>query len=144
MALFVLQAANDTAAQLTSVSSQVGSYLEILLALAGVLVLAYVTLRYGLPWLSGVRPNNSGPIQVVARYPLEARKTLYLVKTGSQVFLIGTSENKMEYLTTIAPENAAEMLESSQTEEVPRKDFRQVLGWMQKGGISNSRRQPGA
>lgn len=144
MAMLVWQAGTDAATQLTSVSSQVTGYVTILLAMAGVLVLAYATLRYGLPWLSGVRAPTSGPIQIVARYPLEARKTLYLVKTGTQVFLIGTSDSQMEYLTTIAPENATEMLQRASTEEPPQKDFRQVLNWFQKGGAGNSPRQPGA
>ena len=120
--------------QLTSINTQIVQYIEVLLVLGGVLVLAYVTLRVGLPRMLGMRTSRAGPIKVLARYPLEPKKTLYLVKTGSQVFLIGTSESQVEYLTAVAPENAAEMLESAPGEEPPRKEFRQLLSWFQKSG----------
>jgi flagellar protein FliO/FliZ len=126
MTLLLLFAAGSTD-QANYVNSQVFQYVEVLLALGGVLVLAYVVLRVGLPRMLGMRVTNSGPIQVVARYPLEPKKTLYLIKTGTQVFLIGTSENQVQYLTAVAPENATEMLASAQTEERPRKDFRNFL-----------------
>ena len=125
---------DSTADQLTSLSSQVMQYLTVLLALGGVLVLAYVVLRIVLPRMFGIATSGSGPIQVVARYPLEPRKMLYLVKTGSQVFLLGTSESQIEYLTTVAPENAAEMLEAARSQGPARKDFRQFLSRFQKTG----------
>jgi flagellar biogenesis protein FliO len=134
MTMLWLQMTPSSADQLSSINSQIVQYVGVLLALAGVLVLAYVTLRVGLPRTFGMRASSAGLIQVLARYPLEPKKTLYLVKTSSQVFLIGTSESQVEYLTAIAPENAAEILESVRLEEPPRKDFRQILSWFQKGG----------
>jgi flagellar biogenesis protein FliO len=126
--------ADSPADQLTSINAPIVQYIEVLFALAGVLVLAYVILRVGLPRMFGMRTSSGGPIQVLARYPLEPKKTLYLVKTGSQVFLIATAESQVEYLTAVAPENAAEMLESARSEEVPRKEFRQFLSRFQKRG----------
>ena len=118
--------------QLGSGTSQVLQYAEVLLVLTGILVLAYVTLRVGLPRMFGMRVARGGPIQVLTRYPLEPKHTLYLIKTGSQVLLIGTSENELRYLTSIAAENAAEILKQESTEEQPRKDFRQVLSWFER------------
>ena len=122
--------------QLTSVSSSAFEYVEVLVALGAVLVLAYLTLRVGLPRILGMRSSAIGPIKVVARYPLEPKKTLYLVKAGSQILLIGTSENQVQYLTALAPENAAEVLASAPREEPQRREFRELLGWFQKGGGS--------
>jgi hypothetical protein len=51
---------------------------------------------------------------------------------GSEVFLIGTSEGQVEYLTGVAPENTAVILESSLHKEPARSDFRNVLNWVHK------------
>jgi flagellar protein FliO/FliZ len=118
--------------QLSAIDTPIIQYVVVLLALGGVLVLAYVTLKIGLPRMFGMQRSSRGPIQVVARYPLEPKKTLYLVKAGSQYLLIGTSENNDQYLAALAPENAAEMLESVSLEQPPRKDFRQFLQRFQK------------
>ncbi len=136
MVALLLQATPSAVDQLNSINSQIVQYVEVLLALAGVLILAYLTLRVGLPRMFGMRTSSSGPIQVVARYPLEPKKALYLVKAGSQVFLIGTAENQVEYLTAVSEENAVEILESVRREAAPRKDFRYLLNRLQKGGES--------
>jgi flagellar protein FliO/FliZ len=120
--------------QLTSMNTQIVQYIEVLLALGAVLVLAYIVLRIGLPRIFGMRAQNPGPIHVAARFPLEPKKTLYLVKVGVQLFLIGTSETQVQYLAAVSSDNAEEMLESVQSQELPRKDFRQILGWLQKSG----------
>ncbi|HVP50617.1 MAG TPA: flagellar biosynthetic protein FliO [Terriglobales bacterium] len=132
--LYVTPSPADSAAdQLTSINSQIVQYVEVLLALAGVLVLAYVVLKVGLPRMFGMRTSSGGPIQVLARYPLEPKKTLYLVKAGSQVFLVGTAENQVAYLTAIAPENAEEMIGVAGKEEAPAKEFRRFLSRIEKG-----------
>jgi flagellar protein FliO/FliZ len=120
--------------QLTSINSQVVQYIGVLLALGGVLLLAYVLLRIGLPRLFGMRTSSGGPIQVVARYPLEPKKTLYLLRIGTQVFLIGTSESQVQFLTSLAADNARDVFQPGDAKEVPPRDFRQILGWFQKGG----------
>ncbi|HEX2597255.1 MAG TPA: flagellar biosynthetic protein FliO [Terriglobales bacterium] len=120
--------------QLTSINSQVVQYIGVLLALGGVLLLAYVLLRVGLPRLFGMRTSSGGPIQVVARYPLEPKKTLYLLRIGTQVFLIGTSESQVQFLTSLAADNLGDVFQPREAKEVAPKDFRQILGWFQKGG----------
>jgi len=115
-------------------NSQIIQYLEVLLGLIGVLILAYLTLRTGLPWMFGMRNQAKGPINVVARYALEPKKVLYLVKAGSQMFLIGTAENQIEYLTTIAEENSAEIVRSASKADLPKTDFRLLLQRFQKAG----------
>jgi flagellar biogenesis protein FliO len=122
---------------LAPVNSQIVQYLEVLLGLIGVLILTYLTLRTGLPWMFGMRTRGKGPIEVVARYPLEPKKSLYLVKAGSQVFLIGTAENQVEYLTAVSDENATEILRAASKVEAPQADFRQLLNRFQKVGKDN-------
>lgn len=127
---------SDPLAQMNSMNSQIVQYFEMLLGLVGVLILAYLTLRTGLPWMFGMRNQAKGPIDVVARYALEPKKVLYLVKAGSQVFLIGTSESQIEYLTTVGEDNATEILRDSskRSVEVPQVHFRQLLHRFQKVG----------
>ncbi len=135
MTLVWLQAApSSTADPLAGINTPLIEYVQVMCVLAGVLAIAYVTLRFGLPRFFGMRKSASGPIQTVASYRLEPKKTLYLVKVGTQMFLIGTSEGQVEYLTGVAAENAAEILESSRLEQSQRKDFRQVLNWVHKAG----------
>ena len=129
-----LLAAPDAAEQLASMNSQIVQYVEVLLGLFGVLILAYLTLRVGLPWFFRTRNPGDGPIEVLARYSLEPRKGLYLVKAGSQVFLIGTGESQVAYLTAVSEENAAEIMRSTRRRETPHPDFRQLLARFQRAG----------
>jgi flagellar biogenesis protein FliO len=133
IALWIL-AFDGPADQLGSVSSQVVQYVEVLLGLGGVLVLAYLTLHIGLPWFFQTRRQNNGPIKVVARHSLEPKKALYLVKAGSQMFLVGTAENQVQYLTAITEENAAEIVQSVAQKETPQRDFRQLLNRVPRVG----------
>ena len=128
------QALPTTADPLPPSHSGFLEFFEVLFILAGVLLLAYALLRLGLPRMFGMAGSGSGPIQIVARQALEPRKTLYLVNVGSQVFLLGTAENQVQYLTVIDPENASAVLSMQSREPVRGKDFRQVLSWFQKAG----------
>jgi flagellar biogenesis protein FliO len=134
MAILFLQAVPGVEQQLGSINSEIVQYLEVLLGLMGVLVLAYVTLRVGLPWIFRTRNPGEGPIEVLARYSLEPKKGLYLIKTGSQVFLIGTSENQVGYLTAVSDDNAIEIARSVSRTEVRPTEFRQLLSRFQRIG----------
>jgi flagellar biogenesis protein FliO len=134
MALW-LQTATTPVDPVTTINTPIVEYIQVLLVLGGVLALAYAALKFGLPRLFEYRAPADGPIQMVARYPLEPKKSIYLVRVGSQVFLLGTSEGQMEYLTGIEPENATQILESNRRrQELQRKDFRRVLDWVHKPG----------
>jgi flagellar biogenesis protein FliO len=91
--------------QLVSINSQIVQYLEVLLAMAAVLALAFVVLKLGLPKLMGVKAAGGGPIQVLSRQALTPKNTLYLVKVGSQISLIAAWDNGVTFLTDIAQEN---------------------------------------
>jgi flagellar biogenesis protein FliO len=119
--------------QLGSINSQIFQYIEVLLALGGVLVLAYILLRIGLPRVFGIRNTGRGPIEILSRFVLEPKSTLYLVKTGSQVFLIASSEKGISYLTAIAPENVDELLAYQRAADTPAKEV-SFMTWLQKTG----------
>ena len=76
-------------------------YLKLMLVLAGIIALAYAALRYWLPKISGLQQSAKGPIQVVARMPLEPRKNLYIIKAGSEYLLVGTAENSVHMISAL-------------------------------------------
>ena len=102
MALW-LQAANTAVDDLNAMGSGVMDYLKLLLVLAGILILAFVAIKYFIPRMIGLNPSMSGPIQVLARYPLEPKRTLYAIKVGSDILLIGSSENGLHLLKDLDP-----------------------------------------
>jgi flagellar biogenesis protein FliO len=70
--------------------SPVASYIvQSLVTLLGVAALA-VLLLYGARKTGMGRP--SGPIELVGRLPLDGRRAVYLVRVGSTVFVLGSSE----------------------------------------------------
>ena len=118
--------------QLVSINSQIVQYIEVLVALGAVLAVAYVALRMGLPRVFGMTTLSGGPIQVLSRYVLTPKNTLYLVKTGSQVFLIAASEGSVNFLTAIAPDNIDEVLASQRAANAPQKTSG-FAAWLRKG-----------
>ena len=76
-------------------------YLKLMLVLAGIVALAYAALRFWLPKISGLQQRANGPIQVIARMPLEPRKNLYIIKAGSEYLLVGTAENSVHMISAL-------------------------------------------
>src|SRR5581483_11255627 len=129
--LWLLQAANPTR-EVTSLASYTYDYLKLIVVFALVLVFVILVLRVWLPRMTGVRPLSSGPIRVVARYPLEARKNLYVVRAAGSYFLVGTSDSGVHYLTTLD----AGALEASLPEETPGAplDFAKLMHSFKRSG----------
>ncbi|SRR5581483_5841811 len=117
--------------QLVSINSQIVQYLEVLLTLGGVLALAYVLLRVGLPRMMGMRASSAGPIQVLSSCALAPKSTLYLVKVGAQVSLIATWESGVRFLTAIAPENVEDLAASQRAANTSPIDA-SLLPWRRK------------
>jgi flagellar biosynthetic protein FliO len=80
-----------------------GYLVETFVTLLGVCALA-VAVLWGARRLGVGRP--SGPIELCGHLPLDARRAIYLVKVGEQVFIVGVSEGGFTKLGEIA---AAEM-----------------------------------
>jgi flagellar protein FliO/FliZ len=76
--------------------SPVATYIvETLVTLLGVVVLA-VAVLYGGRRLGVGRP--SGPLELVGRLPLDARRAVYLVRVGRLVYVVGASEGGLTRL----------------------------------------------
>lgn len=70
-------------------SSYAGYLIETFVTLVAVCGLAFVVL-WGARRLGLGRP--SGPIELRGHLPLDARRAIYLVKVGDQVFVVGVGE----------------------------------------------------
>ena len=80
--------------------SPYGTYLlETLLTLVGVCAVAFVLL-YGARKMGAGRA--SGSLELLGRLPLDARRSIVLVKVGATVFVIGVGEGGMTKLGELA------------------------------------------
>lgn len=70
------------------------------IALALIALVAWVLLR------ATQRPSKlKGPVELLARVPLEPRRTLYLVALGERCLLLGASEAGLSTLAEMARED---------------------------------------
>jgi flagellar biosynthetic protein FliO len=84
-----------------------GSIALSFLSLGLVCLLAYVALR----WLArrGVG-RSEGPLQVIARCPLEPRRSVYVVQAAGRCFLLGVGDGPMALLAELDPAVVKEAL----------------------------------
>jgi flagellar biosynthetic protein FliO len=101
-------------------------YLKILLALGVLVAGAWAFLRYVAPRLPTLGGGSTDVIRVLARYPLEPRKTLYIVRVGEEILLLGSSENSVTMLRTLPPEMFRDAGEGSAS-RVEASGFAKVL-----------------
>jgi flagellar biogenesis protein FliO len=88
-----------------SPTSMWSDYAKMLLILLGVCLLALVVVKLLIPRIAGLAPSTSNHIQLFARYPLEPRKMLYLVRAGKAVVLLASSGDSVHYMTSLSPED---------------------------------------
>ncbi len=81
--------------------------LETFVTLVAVCALAFVVL-WGARRLGIGRP--SGPIELRGHLPLDARRAIYLVKVGAQVFIVGVGEGGFTKLGEIPASELPEAL----------------------------------
>ena len=98
--------------------------IETSVTLAAVCLLAFVML-WGARRLGVGRPT--GPIELCGHLPLDARRSIYLVRVGAQVFIVGVGEGGFTKLGELA---ASEVPEAAATRASP---FTEVLGRALKG-----------
>jgi flagellar biogenesis protein FliO len=110
-----------------SPSSMWLDYAKTLLVLVGICLLALVALKMLLPRLTGFVTPSSSHIQVVARYPLEARKTLYLVRTGKTVVLLAASAEAVHFMTTLNPEDFQDIAAPAPIDATSGSAFRRIV-----------------
>ncbi len=88
-------------------------FLESLLLLVGVCVLAVLVLAFGRKLGLG-KPH--GPLALRGHLPLDARRAVYLIQVGEQVLVVGASESGLTKLgEVIASELATDPVTKSRT-----------------------------
>jgi flagellar biogenesis protein FliO len=102
-------------------------YAKTLLVLVGICLLAIVAVKVLLPRLTGFATPSSNHIHVFARYLLEPRKTLYLVKTGKTVVLLAASAEAVHFMTTLDPEDFQDMAAPAPTDTTSGSAFRRIV-----------------
>lgn len=85
-------------------------FLNMLLVLLVVCVGAVILLRFFLPrWMGNKRWNKDGHFELIARYALDMRRALYLVRVGKRYFVLGGAEQGMNLLSEMAPSELEEL-----------------------------------
>ena len=100
-----------------------GSYIiQTFVTLLAVCAIAYAVL-YGARRLGLGRPR--GPISLVGQLPLDARRSIYLVKVADQVIVVGASEAGFTKLGELPADKAA--LLADDLEPKPKSVFADLL-----------------
>ena len=79
-------------------------FIKMLAALVVVCVTAILLLRYGVPYLSlrrGKRPMKQSPFELLARFSLEQRRALYLMRIEGKRYVLGASEGGITKLAEL-------------------------------------------
>lgn len=113
-----------------------GKYAWDIVTMTGLLLLVcviiVVVLRILLPRLMAFGPlHQKGFFKVVARFPLEPKKFLYVIKVGEAHQLIATTDHQVTFLTTLSAQDVA-LLNCASSEgvslsSVMTKNFAQLL-----------------
>ncbi len=90
--------------------SLAGALVRMLLVLALVLALVYLTLNFGLRRLMRGVAGSQALVQVHERVPLDPKKSLYLVEAAGEYLLLGAGDGPIPLLTRIDPEKAREWM----------------------------------
>jgi flagellar biogenesis protein FliO len=120
----------------TAVSSSIiwVDYAKTMLALTGVCLAAFVLLKLLMPRLNGLRGSSSDVIQVLAKYPLETKKTLYLVRVGKAMLLLAAAGETIQFMTKLNPEDLEGEVMPAQRDAKETDDFRRIAQSLTKEG----------
>ena len=99
-----------------------------------VILLAYITLRYGLGMFN--KKFNRGVLKIIERVMLDPRRgnALYLVQVGSECYLLGISQGSVNLIKELP----MEIVEKAQEEQIIDDDsadkisFQEMLGFFKK------------
>ena len=82
-------------------------FVKMLLALGIVSVLAVLILKYLVPHLSAVRHYQQNKyFRIIARCPLEHKKSLMLVSVGGRYFVLGVADSGINLIAEIDEQDA--------------------------------------
>jgi flagellar biogenesis protein FliO len=103
---------------------------QTLLTLGVVLGLVYLVLNVGLRKLMGgasLQAPGGGMVSVVARVPLEPRRTLYVLKAAGEYLLVSSSEAGVSLLSKLDPAEAERLQAAGQGPGAGLSPFLQKL-----------------
>jgi flagellar biogenesis protein FliO len=100
-----------------------------LVVLIGVCIAAFVVVKVVGRVLATGRVRGAHLLDVIARVPLEPRRSLYVVAVAGKTLLVGTSEMGLSVLSEL---DASEV----RAREVPRQSFGQLVraAWLRRRG----------
>jgi len=101
---------------MTTLSYGFADYFRLMLVLGGILLLAFVAIRFWIPKLMPWNRPSPGPLQIWAKLPLEPQKTLYIIKAGKSLLLVASSEAGMQYMLSLNAEDFADASEQKEPE----------------------------
>jgi flagellar biogenesis protein FliO len=105
--------------------SPVAAYIvETFVMLLGVIALAVLVLYGGRRLGFG---RASGPLELVGRLPLDARRAVYLVKVGKLVYVVGASEGGLTRLGELDADAVPAL-----PEPPPARSFKDILDRVRK------------
>ena len=107
--------------------------LRLVLVLGGVCLLAFVTLKWGLKRFVSPNATPGGGMRVIARLPVEPRRSILVVRVANRVLVLGSTEAGFESLGELGPEEAS-ALESKPSPE-PRS-FASVMAAIRPTDVS--------
>lgn len=86
------------------------------IVLGMVVALAWLTLNVGLRKLLGLGPatGRRGLVSVLERVPLDQKRTLYVVKAGDEVLLLGGSDLSVNLISKLDPKVLSELAPTGQ------------------------------
>jgi flagellar protein FliO/FliZ len=110
-----------------------------LVVLVAVCVAAFVAVRLFGRLLATGRSRGAHLLDVVARVPLEPRRSLYVVEVAGKTLLVGTSEMGLSVLSELDPEEV-------KARSVPRVTFVDLVrqAWAKRGGRAGTGTDGGA
>lgn len=78
---------------------------QLVIVVVGVCLLAYLILRFGVKRFLVPDGTDEGALEVVARLPVEPRRSVLVVRIGSQHLIVGSSENGLTTLGELPEED---------------------------------------
>ncbi len=96
--------------------------LKTALSVAIVCVLAFVALKYGLKRIVGVGGADDR-VRVLARYPIEPRRTLLVVRVVGKTLLLSSSEAGVHLVHALEEEDALAFLDAPILDDQPDASF---------------------
>ncbi|OGQ05548.1 MAG: hypothetical protein A3F82_02620 [Deltaproteobacteria bacterium RIFCSPLOWO2_12_FULL_44_12] len=88
-------------------------FLQMLLALVVVCVGAILILRFVLPRLAFAKKwQKDGHFELISRFGLDFRRTLYLVRVGKRYLVLGGTDQNVQLLTELSPGEANDKIKN--------------------------------